>query len=379
MGDVTSCGICHGTDLWEMLDLGDQPLAEHFGQDTRYPLKLLKCATCGLVQLSHIVDAAVLFPPGHPYTTATSAAQVSHFRALALSVADNAVLDDVWVDIGANDGTLLEQSSARGMRLIAVEPTRQARKCLDKGLVTYQKFFTSSLARQIRDIHGPAKVVTACNVLAHVPDPHDFMAGVAILLYGGDGMFITENHDLASITSGLQIDSVYHEHLRYYSPATLGRLLDMNRFDVVSSQRFPGYGGSFQVRATPQPGSSLASRAFAAADALRNLLNTLTPGGEVIYGVGASTRGTTLIHYAKLAPYLTCVAERPDSEKIGKRIPGTKIPIVEESALISDQPDYALLLSYHLGGYIIPRLTQMGYKGSFIIPLPEPEVIDVGG
>ena len=379
MGDVATCGICYSDDLDLIFDLGMQPLAEQFGTPARdYPLELLECRNCGLVQLSYIVDEKQMFPADHPYTTATSGMQMRHFADLAIQVLTLMLVDDVWVDIGANDGSLLQQGLGHGTRRVAVEPTGQARKCREKGIITYQEFFTAALARQIRAEHGPAKVITACNVLAHVPDPHNFMTGVTELL-APDGVFITENHDLTSITAGLQFDAIYHEHLRYYSVATLARLLEMHGLGVDRAERIRTYGGSFQTRASFRPSpASLEPAAAGVARALRELLNSLTPRGEVIYGVGAATRASTLIHYAKLQPYLTCVCERMGSEKIGKMMPGTTLAIVDEVALTEDQPEYALLLSYHLAGDIIPKLKAMGYKGRFIVPLPVPEVTDGG-
>lgn len=363
------------TELSTVLDLGKQPLAERFDQDIRYPLRLVECANCGLVQLSYIVDAKELFPPDHPYTTATSPAQSWHFTLLADDLMGYLPLRaNVVVDIGANDGTLLSKYPA-SQAVVAVEPTNQARKCRELGMVTYQEFFTADLARRIRSMHGPAKVITACNVLAHVPDPHDFMTGVTDLL-ADDGVFVTESHDFASITAGLQIDTVYHEHLRYYSVASLSRLLDLHGLDVASSERIPTYGGSFQVRATKRQGD-LNRRAQVAGMALHNLVKEASEDGAV-YGVGAATRAVPLLHYAALAPYISRVCEVSASEKIGKMMPGTGIPIVDEIALIEDQPDYALLFSYHLAGDIIPKLKKLGYKGKFIIPLPDPRIINGG-
>lgn len=361
------------TELSPILDLGEQPLAERFDSSARYPLRLVECANCGLVQLSYIVDSKELFPPNHPYTTATSAAQSWHFTLLADDMAPRLSANDVVVDIGANDGTLLAAFPA-DQHVVAVEPTDQARKCRDMGMATYPEFWTAGLAQRIRSTHGPAKLILACNVLAHVPDPHDFMIGVTSLL-ADDGLFVTENHDFASITSGLQIDTVYHEHLRYYSVATLSHLLDLHGLDVSSSERIPTYGGSFQVRAVKRQGD-LARRAREAASELFHLVSGIAREGGTVYGVGAATRAVPLLHYAALAPYIDRVCERPDSEKIGKMMPGTGIPIVDEIALREDQPDYALLFAYHLAYDIVPKLRKMGYKGKFIIPLPEPRITD---
>ena len=254
-----------------------------------------------------------------------------------------------------------------------MEPTRQIWKALPAAHQgAYQKFFTAELAKEIFADHGPAKLVTACNVLAHVPDPHDFVQGVATLL-GDDGVFVNENHDLRSITSGLQIDSVYHEHLRYYSVPSLSRLLSMHGLEIESVTPVRAYGGSMRVQVRPE-GRDLQYRALFAAGSLRDLVEDCAANGKV-YGIGAATRAVPLIHYAKIAQYIWAVCEVTGSEKIGTTMPGTSIGVVDEADLIAHQPPYALIFPWQYADSIIPKLRSMGYKGKFIIPLPEPRII----
>lgn len=382
MGAVKTCGGCYGKTLEPLLDLGAQPLAEAMGSDELYPLRLMRCLDCSLVQLSYAVDPDELFKPGHPYATGNSAALRRHYGELARSLASSLLTGDVVVDIGANDGTFLRSFSGRtgcpDLKLIAVEPTDQIRKPAVYGnkapLEIYQEPFTWTLAHQIHAQYGPAKVVTACNVLAHVPDVHNFLDGVEELL-GYDGVFVTENHDLFSITDGLQLDTVYHEHLRYYTVATLSRLLEAHGLRVTSSGQIPTHGGSFRVTAR-RARTDFKVRAEAAAVALHDLLEDLTADGAEVYGVGAATRAVPLIHYAGIANFVVLVCETSGSDKTGTRMPGTQVPVVDEAALVQDQPAYALLFAWHMKDDIIPKLRAAGYKGKFIVPLPVPEVID---
>jgi hypothetical protein len=362
--------------------MGMQPLAEGKSGHS-YPLCLVECENCGLVQLSYVVDPAEVFQPDHPYSTGNSAMLRKHYADLASRLAVPLLTGDVVVDIGANDGTFLRSFSGRtgnpDLKLIAVEPTDQIRKPATYGnqapLEIYQDFFTWTLAHEIHAKHGPAKIITACNVLAHVPDVHGFLDGVAELL-ADDGVFVTENHDLASITDGLQIDTVYHEHLRYYSVASLSLLLERHGLHVVSSEQVPTHGGSFRVTARKQK-SDFPLRAKAAATALRGLLWKISfEQRQQVYGIGAATRATPLIHYAGIGAFLACVCEVAGSGKIGTNIPGTLIPVVDEAALVTDQPPYALLLSWHMKDIIVPKLRTAGYTGKFIVPLPEPKVLD---
>lgn len=374
MGEVTSCSVCGGTDLTVILDMGEQPLAERFDHPKTYPLALAECGRCTLVQLTWAVDQAEVFPPDHPYRTGNTRALVEHFTGLAGRVAPYLDDGDLIVDIGANDCTFL--SLVRDtVRRVGVEPTNQYKKCADPGIQVWHDYWTSEAGNGIGAFYGPAKVVTACNVLAHVPDCHDFVKGVTGLL-DDDGVFVTENHDLGSVVDGLQIDTVYSEHLRYFNIASLSRLLGAHGLTVFDVERIPTHGGSFRVFARKFPTEALAGRAWKAKTDLWHLLAGLTADGSAVYGVGAGTRATPLIHYAGIARFLHCIVEVPDSEKIGRMLPGTAVPIVDEVRLIEDQPPYALLLSHQWTASITKSLRAKGYAGKFILPLPEARVID---
>lgn len=353
-----------------LLDLGKQPLAER--ESDLYPLKLLTCGECSLVQLSYIVDNHEMFPPEHPYATGNTKFLRDYFSALGFELNQHALNGgETVVDIGANDCTFL-QSLRADVKRIAVEPTDQIAK-RNPAIIGYQQFWTAELGVQIAMEHGPAAIITASNVLAHVPDPHDFLEGVTGLLTP-NGLFITENHDFSSISDGLQIDTIYHEHLRYYSVTSLSKLLSMHGLEVVSSVPIPTHGGSFRVTARKTRGH-LAFRARQAASKLYDMVSDAASRGS-IYGVGACTRATPLIHYSGIAGAINCVVEVPESDKIGMHMPGTAIKVVEERALIEDQPEYALLFCWHIAESVMPKLRKMGYKGKFIIPLPEPVILD---
>lgn len=368
-GRVANCGLCGSGKLRTLLDMGEQPLAEQFGPGGRYPLELTECGECGLVQLGYIVPQDILFPADHPYATGNTAVLRAHYAYLARSLSAGLLPGDTVIDLGANDGTLLGYYPAN-LERIAVEPTAQVNRCAP-GIIRYRKFFTLAVSRDIVATCGRAKAVTACNVLAHVPDPHDFLAGVKNLL-AHDGVFVTENHDLAAVLDG-QFDTVYHEHLRYYDITSLSRLLHMHGLAAVSAEPVATHGGSVRITARHRPDASMRNAKAAARD-LHDLLAKLTSDGSTVYGIGATTRAVPLIHYADIARFISCVTEVPASEKIGKDIPGTGIPVVHEQQLIAGQPEYALLLAWHLGQPLMDKLRDMGFRGRFIIPLPAPRV-----
>jgi C-methyltransferase C-terminal domain/Putative zinc binding domain/Methyltransferase domain len=378
---VTRCGSCGDDRLCLVLDLGSQPLAER-DNGKRYPLRLLRCVNCDLVQLSHVVDPQEVFPENHPYASGNTRALREHFAGLAKIVAVMAGPGDLVAEIASNDGTFLEalrEADSRmafretPLRLLGVEPTGQAEKCAAKGITTERAFFTAALGRALRRKHGPAKVIVAANVIAHVPDLHSFMEGILALL-DDDGTLVIEAHDWASIANGLQADTIYGEHDYYFSVASLSYLLAHHGLLVQEVQPIPTHGGSFRVFAVcEQP--DLASRAQQAAFSLHMLMEDAVRDGPV-YGIGATTRATPLIHYTGIAGYLAYVVEVPGSEKIGTCIPGTSIPVVDEAKLIEDQPPTALLLSWHIADSIVPALRAKGYRGRFIVPLPEARFLD---
>lgn len=366
---MNPCYTCGNTYLVPVAGMGMQPLAEH-DNGKRYPLDLVRCSECKLIQLSAIPPQREVFRENHPYTTGNSKERQRHFRELAKTITDM-VPRGLVVDIGCNDGTLLKavhEISPR-FRLLGVEPTNQVRRLTDEGFPGKQEFFTAKLAADIVAEHGKASVVTASNVLAHVPDPHDFLDGISHLL-SAEGIFVTENHDWNSISRGLQIDTIYHEHLRYYTVASLTHQLAMHDLTVTGIEHIPAHGGSFRVTAMRER-NDLQPRMWMWRKKMRALMESLR---GPVYGIGATTRATPLINFADLGRWLACVCEVPWSDKIGQYIPGTLIPVVDEKKLIEDQPPFALVLSWHIADDILPKIRSMGYKGQFVIPLPEPEV-----
>jgi hypothetical protein len=379
---VTRCGLCGSGTLETVLSLGQSPPTCHMvpvGDDTAgeesHPLELLRCPSCTLVQLAVIVDPSEVFPPDYPYSSGNSRGLHANFTELAHEAKHWAGIteNDLVVDIGANDGTLLSKFRCR---TVGIEPTWQARRI--RG-TAYQEFFTQRLARRIREAHGPAKVVTACNVLAHVEDIDDVMEGISILL-ADDGLLIAENHDLQSVVDG-QWDTVYHEHLRFYSPYTFHLMLRKHGLSGRVWQPIPTHGGSFRVfagkgargqRPTIQHPDFQAVAADA--EATRAAILEAVNGGAV--GIGATARATTIINYCGLSDTdLEYVCEVPGSDKIGHYIPGTRIPVVSEERLFDEQPDRAVLFSWHLADSIVPKLRERGYEGEIILPLPTLQVL----
>lgn len=377
-GPVLRCGSCDCPDLVPVLDLGMQPLPQAVpGRDdsARYPLRLVECMRCTLVQLDYIVPQRELFPPDYPYATGNTKALREHFTGLARDIDGMITQGDLVIDIGGNDGTMLRalRHEAPDARLLLVEPTRQIWKAEGTGIGLVREYFTAKLARTLITEHGPARVITVSNTFGHVPDPHDFLDGVTELL-SGHGTLIIENQDWLGVVNGLQVDTVYHEHLRFYSPASLGWLLSRHGLLITGWERLPMHGGSFRATAVFRE-SGLQGRAERLATRLAGILQHAAQAGPV-YAIGAPTRATSLVNYAGLGRYLACACEIAGSEKIGACIPGTTVPIVDEERLLAVQPPYALLLAWDLRETLVPVLRRKGYKGKIIVPLPVPGILD---
>jgi SAM-dependent methyltransferase len=374
---VEKCGLCDSPNLEEVLDVGSSPLTcnmAHVGTravETHYPLVLLRCRDCTLVQLSVVPDPALVFPADYPYSSGNSRALHENFEDLAKQASELVALKS-WervVDIGANDGTLLSKFTGSDY-LTGIEPTDQAYKIGEMGAGFYRQPFTEKLANNFVMLYGKAKVVTACNVLAHVHDIHDVMRGINVLL-ADDGILVTENHDLRSLIRG-QWDTVYHEHLRYWDTTSFHNLLMMHGFRAEDWQDIPTHGGSFRTFSVkgPDQGDALpeydweALRIRAVED--RDYLRAQARG---VAGIGATARATTIINYCGLdVEDVEYVAEVSGSDKIGRYVPGTRIPIVDEQRLFEEQRP-AILFSWHMADFIGPKLRERGYTGEMILPL----------
>lgn len=406
---VDACQVCGTTSLERIAFLGYLPPVNTMpvvgstpAEQPSYPALLLRCAACQLVQLGLVVDPKILFPPEYPYTSGTTRILRENFAELAREARPLIGLraGDLVVDIGSNDGTLLSNFTGK-QRVHGVEPTDQGKLAASRGIPTTTAFFSPDVARRVRQEQGPARLVTAANVFAHIEDVHSIVDGILELL-GPDGVFVNESHYVHSVIDGLQYDTIYHEHLRYYSLHSLRHLLGMHGLEPFHAKQIPTHGGSIRVyaaRTGQYPIQASVAQVLAdeeqlaAAGAfetfrhrvamskigLYGLLDSIKKAGGRIYGVGAPSRASTLVNYVGLDDgIIDCVLEINGSHKIGKYMPGTLIPVVDEQALFDDQPEYALLFSWHIADELIPKLSGRGYRGRFIVPLPEPHVVDPG-
>jgi len=405
---VESCQVCGSKHLECLLSLGYMPPVNQMvaigdlpRQSTWFPTPLLYCGRCELVQLGLIVDPAIIFPPEYPYTSGTTRILRDNFADLysESSIMLGLGKNDFIVDIGSNDGTLVSNFLRGGHRVLGIEPTNVSRIANDRGIPTLQSYFTADVAREVKSTHGFAKIITAANCFAHIEDVHATLEGVIDLL-APDGVFISESHYLVSLLERLQYDTIYHEHLRYYSVTSLSNLLSMHSLDVFHVRAIPSHGGSiraYAARRGTQPiqasvksfieGEPHGDTLRAALAGFRNkvmlsklqllsLIRGIKEEGGRICGISAPSRASTLVNYIGLdEAIIDYVCEIQGSLKIGKYIPGTQIPVVDESQLVIDQPECAIIFSWHIADEIAPKLRDMGYRGTLVSPLPVPRIL----
>jgi hypothetical protein len=303
---------------------------------------------------------------------------------------------DLVIDLGSNDGTLLSNFKNGGHRVLGIEPTEVGKIANARGIPTIARYFTPAVAAEVKREHGPARVLTAANCFAHIEDVHSIAEGILDLL-APDGVFISESHYLIGLLDRLQYDTVYHEHLRYYSVNSLANLLQMHALEVFHARPIPSHGGSIRVYAARQgvqPVKESVANMLAAEPrgeamlarlkAFRNdvmlsklrllaMIRDLKEKGARICGISAPSRASTLVNYLGLdEAIIEYVCEIAGSLKIGKCMPGTSIPVVEESRLFTDQPDCAIIFSWHIADELAPKLRAKGYRGKLITPLPVP-------
>jgi hypothetical protein len=405
---VECCQVCGHEALETVLSLGYMPPVNQMvpiGQVERqqpwFPTSLLHCPKCELVQLGLAVDPVIIFPPEYPYTSGMTRILRENFAELYTESSKMLGLgkDDLVVDVGSNDGTLIQNFQKGGHRILGIEPTDVSKIANERGIPTIQRYFSKDVGREVKEKHGPARVVTAANCFAHIEDVHAIVDGIMEML-APDGVFISESHYLIGLLDTLQYDTVYHEHLRYYSVGSLAHLLSMHGLEVFHARKIPTHGGSIRVYAARkgtrpvQPsvkemldseprGEAMRKRLAAFRHEvmltklkLHAMIRDIKEKGGRICGISAPSRASTLINYVGLdSAIIDYVCEIEGSLKIGKCMPGTLIPVVEESRMFEDQPDCAIIFSWHIASELAPKLRAKGFRGKLITPLPEPRVL----
>ena len=402
---INRCQISGANDLETIISLGFLPPVNKMQkvnskkeETTFFPVELMYSKFSKLVQLNNLVDKSILFPKEYPYTSSTTKILRENFKELyeECSRLINLKSDDLIIDIGSNDGNLLNNFK-KNHRVLGVTPENIGKIAIKKGINTLIKYFDTKTSKYIFKKFGKAKIVTATNVFAHIENVRDLMNNILRVLKT-DGVFITESHYLMPLIKELQYDTIYHEHLRYYSLLSLKFLFEKYNLSIFHAKKIPTHGGSIRVYVGKKGKFKVLRSVKKILDEERNflnwknfrkfrydvvksklnlykILNKIVKRKDKIYGIGAPSRASTLINYLGLTnEIMQYVCEIEGSYKIGNYMPGTNIPIVSEKKLYQDKPQYAMLLSWHISKELISNLRKKGFKGKFIIPLPKPRI-----
>lgn len=406
---LAACRSCASSEVTPILSLGDMPLADGLltpdqqraGVERRFPLEVGLCRRCALVQLYHSVSPDLLFCNDYPYYSSVSDELLRHSRENALRLYEGRGLGraSLVVELASNDGYLLRNFVGLGVPVLGIDPADgPAEAARQAGVETITSFFGRELADRLVAEGRRADVIIANNVLAHVPDLNGFVGGIATLL-ASDGIASIEVPYLGDLVARREFDTMYHEHLCYFSVTSLDALFRRHGLRLVDIERLRIHGGSLRLSVgrsgTPAPvvTEMLASEEAAgvrvpeyyeqfAADVaqirvkLRRLLTDLKADGASIAAYGAAAKGATLLNYAGIDGELIDFVVDRSPHKQGKLMPGVHLPIRPTGALVEEMPSHVLLLAWNFRDEILAQQEEYRLRGGrFIVPVPNPEVV----
>lgn len=404
---IEGCHMCKSKNLVLVLDLGHHPHSDDFLEkerlddaETLYPLRLVTCSDCGLLQIDYLVNPDILYRTNYVYESSTTKTGREHYTEMAKQIVDkfNIPKGSLAVDIGSNVGVLLQGFKNVGMKVLGVDPAEiPANKAIDNGIDTVIDYFTKGVAENIVKKHGHAHVITGTNVFAHLHEIDDAVEGMKVLL-DKDGVIAIEAPYATPLVEHLEYDTIYHQHVGYLSVKPMQEYFerfDLELFDVKPSsihggtlRYYVGHTGAHPVAPAVTEYISK-EKEFGLYDtnrlklfaknveeqriSLLDLLRDLKKQGKSIIGISTPAKGNTLLNYCNIdTTYLDYATEKAKL-KVGKYTPGTHIPIYDDEKILQDMPDYALILAWNFADEIMKNMVEYKKRGGkFIIPIPKP-------
>jgi SAM-dependent methyltransferase len=410
----THCRLCGSASLERVLPIRPSPIGDAFVTAARksepqdlYPLDCYLCLDCGHLQNLDVVDPDVLFRD-YTYRTSVSLGLVEHFKRYARSVVESLGIPErsLVVEIGSNDGSLLKAFKSEGMRVQGIDPARNiAASATEDGVPTIPDFFTSRLAATIKAEQGSAAVFCANNVFAHIDDMSDVVDGIRLLL-ADDGGFVFEISYIVDMIDNMVFDTIYHEHVSHHALIPLETFLNRHDMALFHVARTGTKGGSIRAFAQPKstgkrPRSAELSALIAEEERrgitepqiyrdwfnaiesrkgkVLNLLDRAIAEGKTVAAYGASTTTTTLLYHFELEKRISFIVD-DNPLKQGRFSPGAHIPVLPSSELGAKRPDIVVILAWIYAEPILKcNQAYLETGGQFLVPLPEPQMIDRGG
>jgi hypothetical protein len=409
---MTTCRLCGSTNTASVVDLGATPPCERFltaGQldepEATFPLHLQVCTDCWLAQIPPLIDPDDTFTE-YAYFSSFSTSWVEHAKRFVDGAVERLGLDEksFVVEVASNDGYLLKHVVGHGIRCLGVEPSvNVGQAARDAGVPTLTAFLSGETGRKVREEHGPADLVAANNVYAHIPDVLGFTQGLRALV-ADDGWVSIEVQHLLTLIEKNQYDTIYHEHFQYYTVESARRALATGGLTVVDVELLPTHGGSIRLWARPDavagPPSSRMTDVLAAEKAaglhelsgytefaervtrvrldLLKFLIEARNDGKTVVGYGAPGKGNTLLNHCGIRTDLLSYTVDRNPYKHGRFTPGTRIPVLPPERIEADRPDYVLVLPWNLREELTEQLSFVGaWGGKLVFPIPRLEIVEV--
>ena len=401
MSRTFECRLCRASEPEPVLDLGNLPLANAFVDPAienepdaaRFPVALVMCSTCRLLQLREPAPRSHLFDD-YLWTTGTSSTAVAHATVLAGHVAGLRP-ESFLVEIASNDGTFLRAFAAAGLQVLGVEPSNLAHEATAAGLPTLRSYFDRAAAAQIVEEHGQAQVIVARNVIGHTDDLRGLLEGIDLLL-APDGMLLVESPYAFLLSAQLQYDTIFHEHVSYFTLTTLAAALGSVGLGIVDLDMVGLNGGSFLCTATRGGSSTIrgilaledqlllndpsgwwdyAARVERQRDGLLDVIDTIRANGGHLVGYGAAAKTMTMLNYCGIGPDRIAQFADANPRKQGLLCPGVRIPVASWADVAASTPSHVLIGPWNLQAEIVASLRAGGFAGEFVMPLPVPRVL----
>ena len=408
MSRETQCRACKGKNLKIFLDLGITPLADRImteeqlkQEEPTFPLEVAFCEDCGLVQILETVPPEQLFAEDYPYYSSFSPALLEHSRNNVLDVIERRKLDSnsLVIELASNDGYLLKNYIEKGIKVLGIDPASGPAEAAEKiGVPTINTFFTLELAQKLKSEGKEADVIHGNNVLAHVADTNGFVKGIGLLLKD-NGVAVIEAPYLKELIDHCEFDTIYHEHLCYFSVTALDNLFRSHSLYLNDVKELTIHGGSLRLFVEKRENVSdnvkrllelekslhvdkidyyneFTRRVESTKQKLLEMLNDLKSKGKRIAAYGAAAKGSTLINYMGIGTDLVEFVVDRNVHKQGKYMPGKRIPILAPEKILETMPDYVLILPWNFTDEILKQ--QQAYRdkgGKFIVPIPEPKIV----